>query len=120
MMASVRGCDEGVPNIVMIGVPNLSALNRVQSKLRANQIPHFSWIEPDNDLGFTAICTSPLREDKRTVLRNYRVYHSPVTEQSANFVTEGRGANTQVAQLRERLVLSGEVEGENPSLGTNL
>lgn len=78
-MSSIRP-EEGVPNIVLIGVPDIAALKRVQAKLQAHQIPHYSWTEPDFDLGFTAITTAALREDKRQHLRRYQVYRSPVVQ----------------------------------------
>jgi hypothetical protein len=55
-------------------VPDLAALNRVRDKLSVNQIPHYPWIELDNDLGFTAIVTEPLNEERKQILKNYRLY----------------------------------------------
>ena len=63
-----------VPNIVTIGVPDLAALKRVQTKLVQNQIPHYAWVEPDLELGFTSITTVPLDYNQKQVLKNYRVY----------------------------------------------
>jgi hypothetical protein len=63
----------GVPNIVLIGVPDVRALARVQLKLRDAGITFFHWDEPDGDLGFTAIATVPIRGALRDVLANYRL-----------------------------------------------
>jgi hypothetical protein len=104
--ASLYGVD-GIPNIVIIGVPNEQALRRVEKKLEACAIPHFSWTEPDYDLGFTAITTAPLTREEKVALANYRVY-SPVVliakasaskAEDAGAVPAGR-ANTEVAQSR--------------------
>lgn len=66
---------------MVVGVPDIKALERVKSKLVRHQIPHFNWVEPDYDLGFTSIATTPIRDDKRQFLRNYRVWsHSPVPQ----------------------------------------
>lgn len=72
-MATNYRPEEGVPNIVYIGVPDINALNRVLKKLKDNQIPHFPWIEPDNDFGFTSIATIPLNPSIKEVLKNYRL-----------------------------------------------
>jgi hypothetical protein len=73
-----------IPNIVTIGVPDLAALKRVQKKLADYQIPHFSWIEPDFELGFTSIATIPLTYEQKQLLKNYRVYHRGVDEKSSS------------------------------------
>lgn len=65
---------EGTPNIVVIGVPHPTAMNRVLVKLKANQVRHYAWTEPDNDMGLTAIATEPLDEVSKQVMANYRVY----------------------------------------------
>lgn len=78
-LASLRR-EEGIPNIVLIGLPNVAALQRARAKLESNQIPHFAWIEPDNDLGFTSIATAALAGEQRKVLSNYRVYSTPVAQ----------------------------------------
>ena len=73
-MATNYRPEEGIPNIVYIGVPNINALNRVLKKLKDHQIPHYPWIEPDNDFGFTSIATIPLDDSiKRQALKNYRL-----------------------------------------------
>lgn len=72
----------GIPNIILIGLPDQSALHRAQKKLALNAIPHCAWTEPDNDLGFTAIATVPIDYEKKKVLANYRLWCpcSPVAQ----------------------------------------
>lgn len=90
---------ESVPNIVLIGVPDLAALNRVRAKLESVQIPHYCWVEPDNDLGFTAIATIALTEEEKEPLRNYRLWKDGRTAgQTALGVTPGSPANSPVVQ----------------------
>ena len=60
--------------MVLIGVPNLASLEKTQRKLAAAGIVHYDWIEPGNDLGFTAIATVPLSREKKKVLANYRLW----------------------------------------------
>jgi hypothetical protein len=65
----------GIPNIVLIGVPDIVGLQRVERKLADNGIPHVSWHEPDGDMGFTAIATIPLTAEEKKCLSNYRLWH---------------------------------------------
>jgi hypothetical protein len=64
----------GMPNIVLIGVPSIKALERVQRKLDAHRVTHYAWTEPDNGMGFTAIACRPVSGDERRIFENYRVY----------------------------------------------
>jgi hypothetical protein len=63
-----------VPNVVYIGVPDIRSLDKVLKKLKDNQIPHYRWVEPDDDLSFTAIATIPLSTEQKKVLQNYRLW----------------------------------------------
>lgn len=72
-MASHYGV-EGIPNIVMIGVPDVAALKEAGSLLSAAAIPHWEWTEPDFDYGFTAICAAPISGGLRRVLAHYRLW----------------------------------------------
>jgi len=73
-MASYYAPGHGIPNIILIGLPDVEALNRALSKLQKAQIPHYAWHEPDNDFGFTSIATIPLDIDQRKVLQNYTLW----------------------------------------------
>lgn len=68
-------------------MPNVKALQRVERKLEANQVPHYAWTEPDNDWGLTAIATAPVLGDERKLFENYRVY-APVAQ-----LIEHQGSN---------------------------
>lgn len=103
-----------VPNIVFVGVPNLAALKRVETKMKACGIPHYAWHEPDGDLGFTSLATVPLVGSQREMLLNYRVWsfpHSSICRASASKADDAganpaEGANAEVAQLREQSAFS--------------
>ena len=55
-----RSIDGDTPSIVLIGVPNKKALERVIDKLINNRIDFSDFHEPDYDLGLTAVATVPV------------------------------------------------------------
>jgi len=70
-----------IPSIVLIGVPNKKALERVIVKLRANNIEHSPFFEPDWDMGLSAVATTTnLSDEQRNALRNYAIWREPNTE----------------------------------------
>jgi hypothetical protein len=89
--------------MIVIGVPEVSALNRVRAKLEGLQIPHFAWHEPDGDLGFTAITTVPLDGDTKQLLANYRLYREGGTgnglQPKADALTNSRVGQLQTSAL---------------------
>lgn len=81
-LASYRGV-EGVPNVVVLGVPDEPSLCAVRKTLVENQIPHCAWQEPDAELGlgFTAIATAPVEGAERRLFQKYRLWtHAPVAQ----------------------------------------
>lgn len=97
---------------MLIGVPHLAALERVQEKLNLNKIAYHAWHEPDFDYGFTAIATVPISKERKAVLANYRLYspvvsalktpaRGPVPCSGDAGENPAGGANTEVAQLAE-------------------
>ncbi len=99
-LATTYQPDSGIPNIIAIGIPDLAALKRVETKLQNHHIPHFSWSEPDYDFGFTAIATAPLTEEQKVVLANYRLlsHRRGGAEQSVCRVMPDSPTNSPVAQ----------------------
>lgn len=117
-VAALCRLGEGVPSLVAIGVPHAKAMSKVLAKLRDSQLAHFAWTDPDfSDLGVTSVATSPLSDQQRAALRNYRLY-SLGAEKPACGLTADEGANAAVAQLREHSVSNGEVAGANPASGS--
>lgn len=96
---------DGIPNIVLIGVPNEQALRRAKQKLDEHKIAYYAWEEPDGDLGFTAIATEPIDSKRKEALAHYRLWKASNTIPSSS--------------AKERAVLSGEVGGSSPSWGAN-
>ena len=73
-LASRFGDIDEVPNIVLIGVPDVAALRAACKLLSDNLIAHHSWHEPDFDYGFTAITTEPVAGAQRACLAHYRTW----------------------------------------------
>lgn len=67
--------DPFVPSIVLVGVPNTKALERVIEKLTLHRIDFSAFNEPDDDLGLTAVATVPVTAEQRIVLKNYRLWN---------------------------------------------
>lgn len=89
---------DSIPNIVAIGVPNVRSLERALDKLRVAGIPHYQWIEPDFNLGFTSICTIPIGGVQRACLADYRLWDDKntvpvVSNSTAPSKGAGLGAN---------------------------
>jgi hypothetical protein len=67
-----------IPYIVLIGVPNKRALDRVIQKLNDNHIAHTPFFEPDWDMGLSAIATTPnLSQEQHNALKNYSIWREP-------------------------------------------
>lgn len=64
----------GIPNLVIIGVPHTTALNKVVAKVKEHQLQHYIWADPDDDFGATAVATLPLDTTSKEALRNYRLW----------------------------------------------
>lgn len=72
-MASLQPVEPS-PNLVLIGVPDVHALEQVSGELSFHGIDHFCWHEPDWDMGFTAICTQPMTREQKEFLSGYRIW----------------------------------------------
>lgn len=77
---SAKYGDESIPNIVLIGVPDIEALNAACRLLSENQIPHWSWTDPDFDFGFASIATAPISGLARQCLAHYRLWKEEFTD----------------------------------------
>lgn len=81
-----QSVDEIYPSIVLIGVPNTKALERVIQKLTLNHIEFSAFVEPDDDLGLTAVATVPLNEEQREILKNYKIWKEEVSHAPSSVV----------------------------------
>lgn len=73
-LASILTPDTGIPNIVLVGVPDVSALNRVLAKLKANQVGHYAFSDPDIGPEVNAVTTVALDDLQKQCLSNYRLW----------------------------------------------
>jgi hypothetical protein len=89
MASTLTRINNATPSIVLIGVPDKKALDRVIDKLNTNQIKFSLFHEDDYDMGLTAVATVPLDEDQRAIMRNYKLWNESTF-------------NTRVAQRSER------------------
>ena len=60
-------------HLVCCGVESENSLTSVAQYLDTNNILYKMFYEPDNKLGYTAICTEPLRGDNRNPMRKFRL-----------------------------------------------
>jgi hypothetical protein len=117
---------------VLIGLPNVKSLEKAAYYLRANNVPHVEWHEPDFDLGFTSIATAPIRGNEREIFKKYRVYnnasvaqivgkeHSVLTERSqVRNLPDAPICDTPIAQPTEHSILNRRVAGLNPAGRSN-
>jgi hypothetical protein len=121
-MAAKLKPEDGIPNLIVVGVPHVNALRKVLVKLEANAIPSEAFEDSDFDFGMAAVATYPLDAEAKKPLACYRLWrHAPVVAQAiAAFNGEGAPVcNADVAQLREHPVSNGEVAGENPAVSSS-
>lgn len=92
-----QSVDNFTPSIVLIGVPDKKALEKVIRKLDLNRIDSSAFYETDNDMGLSAVATVPLTDEQRALLQDYKIWkedvsypHSSVVRASASQEDEGR------------------------------
>jgi hypothetical protein len=101
---------EGIPSLVVIGVPHQKSMSKVLRKLSENALPHYDWEDPDFKMGITAIAVGPLNPEQKSILKEYRLWsYSPGAGQPACLLTQDGGANAALAQEKERPVFNREV-----------
>lgn len=88
MAAALPKGSNGIPSIVLIGVPDKKALDRVIKKLINNSINFSDFYEPDHGIGLSAVATVPVTEKQRRILHGYRLWNESTF-------------NTRVAQWSE-------------------
>lgn len=117
--------EDGIPNLIVIGVPNVRTLLRTANKLRAAQIPHYEYREPDipadnRDANFTAITTAPLDDEQRKVLENYRLYrYAPAVSCETPDSKSGEVGSTPARRANARVAAT-QPKGESPTAGSLL
>jgi hypothetical protein len=64
------GLDYEVPALVLLQVPNEAALLALHEKLKAADIVHSTFHEPDDDMGWTSITTVSIQGEARKLFSN--------------------------------------------------
>lgn len=101
----------GKPSLIVIGVPDEKRLTKALGKLNAARLISYTWIDPDNAFGPTAIATYPITREEKQPLASYRLWsYSPaptvLPTVKAGLNADG-GANAAVAH-REHPIFNGE------------
>lgn len=104
-----QSVDPITPSIVLIGVPDKSALERVIQKLKHYRIEFSVFDEPDHDLGLTAVSTIPLTPEQRSVLQNYKLWNENDLSHARSSVVRAPSSSQEDA----------EAGGSNPSARAN-
>jgi hypothetical protein len=74
-MASRLTSHTTTPSVVLVGVPDKSALEAVIERLQRYGIDYEAFYEPDFDLGLTAVATYPITNKKqRRALGTYKLW----------------------------------------------
>lgn len=63
-------------HLIAFGAKSEQALLAIADRMTEHGIRYEMFFEPDNDVGYTAICTSPLTGDDRKPMRKYSLLKS--------------------------------------------
>lgn len=61
-------------SLVLISVKNERELLQVRWKLEDHGIKSHVFFEPDNSMGFSALCTRPVFGEEREIFKEYQLY----------------------------------------------
>lgn len=99
---------DGVPNLVVVGVPDERSLSKAKQKLVDAGIEYFAWIEPDGGLGFTSLITEPLDRERKQALKNYRLWRPVEFNRSAVAQSAERSEALKASERSEVRTLPAE------------
>lgn len=64
-----------IASLILLSAENEMDLNAISQKLEERDIDHYKFFEPDNGMGYSAICTKPIYEQKdRNFFKRYKLY----------------------------------------------
>jgi len=66
--------DRATCHLVLIGVTSQDALLAVALRCESRGIRYVLFDEPDDSMGYTALCTEPLDAHRRVALRRYALW----------------------------------------------
>lgn len=111
-----RYSEDGIPNIVLIGLPSEKSLKRAVRYMSECGLHCCSWFDPDKGLEIRALAVGPVHPEQKHLLKKYVLY-SPGAK-SACFENEDGRTKAAVAQEREHSTFSREVGSSSLSSGS--
>ena len=70
--------------LILLDADNQDHLNEIARYLDDRDIEFHKFFEPDYDMGYTAICTEPLSQDKRKYFKKFNLWkHTDTSSRSA-------------------------------------
>ncbi len=99
-MTTHYGIVDDFPNIVLVGVADVTELEAVAELLSESGVPHWSWIEPDYPRGFNAIATAPVEGEQREYLKHFKTWKAV---QFRALSSIGRAADSNSASAGVRI-----------------
>lgn len=73
-------------NLVLFGVSSQARLRDAAAWVEAVGIRCFAFFEPDDAMGYTAVCTEPVVGDARLFFRRFKLWAGPVSGDTVNSV----------------------------------
>lgn len=71
--------DDGVSNLILLSAKDEDELKHISCKISCAGIEHSIFYEPDNHMGYSAICTRPVYSEKeREFFREWKLYRPTV------------------------------------------
>lgn len=67
----------GPSHLVLLGIASQDRLLEAAAKIDLAGYPYAIFFEPDDDLGFSAICTGPLAGQSRRLFKQYSLWNEP-------------------------------------------
>lgn len=65
----------GISSLILLSAADEQDVKRIMKKLDRRGIEYVSFFEPDNDMGYSAICTRPVIDDReRTFFRKWNLF----------------------------------------------
>lgn len=68
-----RPTEETLDNLVVLEVADSKELLKIGEFLEYNKIRHHMFYEPDYDLGYTAVCSEPVKSDKKKLFNKFKL-----------------------------------------------
>lgn len=71
--------DNGISNLILLPAANEADIQKIMRKLDQRGIEFYAFFEPDNGMGYSAICTRPITDDReRAFFRRWDLFRHTV------------------------------------------